>query len=358
MSSASKTPIKPAAASAAKPAKPAPKTVSTGATKPPSTPAPASATPATPQQASGTSAPSQAQLGVPAPSPAPVTKGEGRAKVARHVDAKVAARNSALNAIGGVKVDVFVRVRPRLPMEASDNDIVVCDDETNTITLKEDDRNQAFTFDRVYDQNASQEQLFQDCVVPIVDQVSRGMACAVLTYGQTGAGKTYTMRGDLSPDDPSKFGIIQRSIEYLFRQFQEKMYSNVSMKCTFLEIYNEELEDLFVEKPNANPLAPRRTVRQRLGLVDDAERGTAVTGLSEVEIKDVATIMQLLTEADARCRFAETKMNKLSNRAHRIFTIMLSFRRADTDVKTSFTLVDLAGSEDISRSGWFIELSL
>jgi hypothetical protein len=44
------------------------------------------------------------------------------------------------------------------------------------------------------------------------------------------------MRGDLS-DDPSKYGIIQRSIEQLFRQFQEKMYSNVSMKCTFLEVY-------------------------------------------------------------------------------------------------------------------------
>ena len=56
-----------------------------------------------------------------------------------------------------------------------------------------------------------------------------------------------SQRGDLS-DDPSKFGIIQRSVVYLFRQFQEKMYSNVSMKCTFLEIYNEELEDLFAER--------------------------------------------------------------------------------------------------------------
>ena len=44
------------------------------------------------------------------------------------------------------------------------------------------------------------------------------------------------MRGDLS-DDTSKYGIIQRSIEQLFRQFQEKMYSNVSMKCTFLEVF-------------------------------------------------------------------------------------------------------------------------
>jgi hypothetical protein len=91
--------------------------------------------------------------------------------------------------------------------------------------------------------------------------------------------------------------------------------------------------------------------RQRLALVDDGDKGCICTGLTELEITDLPTVMKALHEADARCRFAETKLNKLSNRAHRIFTILLSFRRAEIDVKTKFTLVDLAGSEDISRSG-------
>ena len=83
-----------------------------------------------------------------------------------------------MNVIGGVKVDVFVRVRPRLEMEATDAQCVVVDHESNSITLKADSREQAFTFDRVYDTKASQEELFKEAVVPIVDQVSRGMACA------------------------------------------------------------------------------------------------------------------------------------------------------------------------------------
>ena len=86
-----------------------------------------------------------------------------------------------------------------------------------------------------------------------------------------------------------------------------------------------------------------------VSLLVAAER--ASTGLTELEINDLPSVMKALHEADARCRFAETKLNKLSNRAHRIFTILLSFRRAEIDVKTKFTLVDLAGSEDISRSG-------
>jgi hypothetical protein len=73
--------------------------------------------------------------------------------------------------------------------------------------------------------------------------------------------------------------------------------------------------------------------------------------LTEIEIQDAAGIGPVLAEAEARCHYTETRLNKMSNRAHRIFTFMVQFRRAELDVKTSFTFVDLAGSEDIARSG-------
>lgn len=62
-------------------------------------------------------------------------------------------------------------------------------------------------------------------------------------------------------------------------------------------------------------------------------------------------VMKLLAEAEARCRFSETKMNKMSNRAHRIFTLIVNFKRYDNPVLATLTFVDLAGSEDISKSG-------
>jgi kinesin family protein 11 len=144
------------------------------------------------------------------------------------------------------------------------------------------------------------------------------------------------------------------------------------MKCTFLEIYNEELEDLLLERNKQELSAPRKIAPAKprlcmkyntafrrvppeffghLGLVDDAERGSVCQGLTEVEITDSASILRVLADAEARCRYAETKLNKLSNRAHRIFTLLISFRRSEMDIKTSFTLADLAGSEDIARSG-------
>jgi hypothetical protein len=51
--------------------------------------------------------------------------------------------------------------------------------------------------------------------------------------------------------------------------------------------------------------------------------------------------MQLLNEAEAKCRYSETKMNKMSNRAHRIFTLIVSFKRYDTPVTSTLTFVDL-----------------
>eukprot|EP00042_Codosiga_hollandica_P044395 m.436557 g.436557 ORF g.436557 m.436557 type:complete len:1199 (-) comp56774_c0_seq1:270-3866(-) len=283
--------------------------------------------------------------------PGAVAQG-AKADTRKNVDAKVAARNSALNAIGGVKVDVFVRVRPFLPMESGNRACVNIEDESTISCTDAMDRLNSFAFDRIYGMEASQQDLFQDAVAPVVEQVSRGMACAIFAYGQTGAGKTYTMQGDRL-GDPAHAGIVQRSIDMLFQLFHEKRYTHVNLKCTFLEIYNEELEDLLAERGPRDLSAPRRPnlSKPRLQLVDDNDRGTICQGLTEVEISDSATLLKVLTEAEARCHYTETKLNKMSNRAHRVFTILVQFRRAELDVKTSLTLVDLAGSEDIARSG-------
>ncbi|EDQ92028.1 uncharacterized protein MONBRDRAFT_1544, partial [Monosiga brevicollis MX1] len=194
-----------------------------------------------------------------------------------------------------------------------------------------------YTYDKVYGPDIDQEQVYNDAVAPIVEQVCSGLSCCIFAYGQTGAGKTYTMRGDLS-GDPSKHGIIQRSLVHLFNRLNEHDYSNVEVKSSFLEIYNEELEDLSGSA-------------QRLTLVDHDSRGCVCDGLVEVPVEGLEQVMNLLEKAEERCKYSETKMNKWSNRAHRIFTLVVSFLRYDKPVTATLTFVDLAGSEDISKSG-------
>ena len=124
------------------------------------------------------------------PSSGDIDRGTGRAKVSRYVDPKVAARNSALNAMGGVKVDVFVRVRPKGPVDGDDPVLVSVDKENMKITLEDPAGHPAqYGYDKVYGMDASQEELYEDCVSPIIEQVCRGLSCAIFAYGQTGAGK-------------------------------------------------------------------------------------------------------------------------------------------------------------------------
>eukprot|EP00729_Bicosta_minor_P009835 gene9835-29974_t len=171
--------------------------------------------------------------------------GEGKKKVPKHVDAKVKARQAALNMSGGVKVDVFVRVRPRLEMEATDALSVAVDTTESTIDLtSEEGQTTQFKYDKVY-------------------EVTNGVSCAIFAYGQTGSGKTHTMRGDMTNE--MNHGVIQRSIEALFRRLKEKDYTDIKLKVSFLEIYNEELEDLFSPLSHIREADAKGGLKQRTG---------------------------------------------------------------------------------------------
>lgn len=197
-----------------------------------------------------------------------VTPDRSAVKSSKHVDPKVAARNAALNSMGGVKVDVFVRVRPPNEREQNDTLNVVVSKETQEIILKDpNDHEQKYKYDKVYGPDTSQLQIYEDAVAPIIEQVARGMSCAIFAYGQTGSGKTYTMRGphEQGVEDP---GVIQRAIGALFERLPEQDYTDIAVSVSFLEIYNEELLDM---------LNPNTT--QKLMLVDSDNRGTVCHGM-------------------------------------------------------------------------------
>ena len=178
-----------------------------------------------------------------------------------------------------------------------------------------------------------------------------GYNCTIFAYGQTGTGKTYTMSGDMSDAlglISDSAGIVPRVLHSLFRKL-EADDGESSVKCSFIELYNEELRDLLSLDDST-----------KLKIYDDAQKkghsATLVQGMEEAYIKSAADGIKLLQDGSHKRQVAATKCNDLSSRSHTVFTVTAYVKRS-TETGEDFVsagklnLVDLAGSENIQRSG-------
>ena len=274
-----------------------------------------------------------------------------------------------------------------------------------------------YTFDRVFDDKTTQIQLFDNAVAPVVDEVLRGYSCCIFAYGQTGTGKTHTMEGvrredgtfDSESDDA---GIIPRAVRNVFQHLESKVQQDPSfeyvVKMSFLEIYNEKLDDLlspesstFQEqgvsgpmgfssghgptmntntKPNMNTTSAINTNnrgttnptttslldddekdgnnfigRDRLKIISDDKFGQRVAGLEEITVKSPKECFMHFHKGIAKRATAETKCNAASSRSHCVFTLTITMKELwngqDMLRVGKLNLVDLAGSECVGRSG-------
>jgi kinesin family protein 11 len=240
--------------------------------------------------------------------------------------------------------------RPRSEDEKQNSmpEVVQCDELHKEVHLTQSVNNKQFSrkyhFDKVYDHQTSQERLYETAVAPMVDEVLQGFNCTVFAYGQTGTGKTHTMTGDMS--SPEGSGVIPRAVGHIFRYLHGLSGVNeFTVKCSFLELYNEEITDLLAmgsEPPKV------RILEDRTGVV--------LQGLEEPHVKNASDIFGLLETGNARRKTAETLLNKQSSRSHSVFIVTVSVREVLAEGEEvirvgKLYLVDLAGSENITRSG-------
>lgn len=209
-----------------------------------------------------------------------------------------------------------------------------------------------FTFDHVACETISQEKLFRVAGFPMVDNCMSGYNSCMFAYGQTGSGKTYTMMGDIgemSGKLSEQCGITPRIFEYLFTRIREEEDKRkneklkYSCKCSFLEIYNEQITDL---------LEPSST---NLLLREDLKKGVYVENLTEVSVSSVDDVLRILLQGAANRKMAATHMNTESSRSHSVFTCNIE-SCWEKDLMKHFrfgrlNLVDLAGSERQKSSG-------
>lgn len=180
----------------------------------------------------------------------------------------------------------------------------------------------------------------------------QGYNCTIFAYGQTGTGKTYTMSGDMSDISlgliSETAGIIPRLLHSLFTRIQEAEHES-AVKCSFIELYNEELRDLLSADDKV-----------KLKIYEDSNKSsngvTHVQGMEEMYIKDATEGIRLLRAGSHKRQVAATKCNDLSSRSHTVFTVTTYIKRTaesgeDFVCAGKLNLVDLAGSENIQRSG-------
>ncbi|KAF4371050.1 hypothetical protein G4B88_002979 [Cannabis sativa] len=250
-------------------------------------------------------------------------------------------------------VQVIIRIRPLSSAELSLQGYGKCvrQESAQTITWTGHPESR-FTFDVVADESVTQEKLFKVAGLPMVENCMGGYNSCMFAYGQTGSGKTHTMLGDIEGGTRRhsvNCGMTPRVFEYLFSRIQKEKEARrdekikFNCKCSFLEIYNEQILDLL--DPSSSNLQIR----------EDVKKGIHVENLKEIEVTSARDVIQQLIQGAANRKVAATNMNRASSRSHSVFTCIIESKWESQGVThhrfARLNLVDLAGSERQKSSG-------
>lgn len=201
-----------------------------------------------------------------------------------------------------------------------------------------------FKFDRVFDMESTQKQVYDLAAKPIIDSVLDGFNGTIFAYGQTGSGKSHTMTGPSisNIEDVEMQGIIPRMVRTVFTRIEnasEDIVFNVTV--SMVEIYNERIKDL---------LDPSK---DNLRIHEKAGKGVYLQDVTENYIESEDQVYQIMRHGNDNRAVASTNMNSESSRSHSIFILTVTQNNtADLSCKVGkLYLVDLAGSERISKTG-------
>uniref|UniRef100_A0A8C3G0T8 Kinesin-like protein KIF21A n=1 Tax=Chrysemys picta bellii TaxID=8478 RepID=A0A8C3G0T8_CHRPI len=277
--------------------------------------------------------------------------------------------------IGAVKS----RIRPQLAKEKIEG-CHICTSVTPGEPQVFLGKDKAFTFDYVFNIDSQQEEIYDQCVEKLIEGCFEGYNATVFAYGQTGAGKTYTMGTGFDVNiTEEEQGIISRAVKHLFKCIEEKKQAAIKQElptpefkvnAQFLELYNEEVLDLFDTTRDIDA----KNKKSNIKIHEDSTGGIYTVGVTTRTVNGEAEMIQCLKLGALSRTTASTQMNVQSSRSHAIFTIHVCQTRVcsaiDTDNVTDnkiisessqtnefetltakFHFVDLAGSERLKRTG-------
>uniref|UniRef100_A0A8C2CDF0 Kinesin family member 21A n=1 Tax=Cyprinus carpio TaxID=7962 RepID=A0A8C2CDF0_CYPCA len=273
-------------------------------------------------------------------------------------------------------VRVALRIRPQLAREKIEGCHIctfVTPGEPQVVLGKD----KAFTYDYVFDMDSTQDTIYANCTEKLIEGCFEGYNATIFAYGQTGSGKTYTMGTGFDMAIPDEeLGIIPRAVSHLYKGIEQRRQAaadqgrpvpEFKISAQFLELYNEEVLDLFDTTRDME----MRKQKSHVKIHEDASGSIYTVGLTTRTVSSETEMMQCLKLGALSRTTASTQMNVQSSRSHAIFTIHICQVRVcapdgETDnrlanssseveefetLTAKFHFVDLAGSERLKRTG-------
>ncbi|KAL6267376.1 hypothetical protein P5V15_000451 [Pogonomyrmex californicus] len=261
---------------------------------------------------------------------------------------------------------VGIRIRPLNAKELNDPKVTtVVQGNGQNVIVECESAHHTFMYDHCFVSHddplipghASQEIVFRNMVLPLVQNAFEGYNVCLFAYGQTGSGKSYSLMGtetvqlNTMPFD-EKVGIIPRFCQEIFTQACDNTQVETTVEISYFEIYNEKIHDLLANTNNGSRKAP-------LKVREHPVFGPYVVDLSQHCVQNYKDLQAWLKVGNSQRATAATGMNEKSSRSHSIFSIILTQTRLDNQLdcepldanrRSKINLVDLAGSERLSQT--------
>ncbi|XP_027162679.1 kinesin-like protein KIN-1 [Coffea eugenioides] len=243
------------------------------------------------------------------------------------------------------KIKVCALFRPLNQKERADHGDSICIHrvDSESFIFKDEKEDFNFSFDRVFYPGSPQSDVYDFIALPLVQAAVDGINGAIITYGQTGAGKTYTMEGPSIMDgDEKNKGLLPKVVNGLFEAIALSDETASSMiKLSMVEIYMEKVRDLF------------ELVNDNIQIKENRQQGIFLYGATEINVTNCTEALQSLCNGIANRAVGETQMNMASSRSHCIymFTVQQEITKTRRMKSGKLILVDLAGSEKVEKTG-------
>ncbi|XP_010555136.1 PREDICTED: kinesin-like protein KIN-14E isoform X1 [Tarenaya hassleriana] len=239
------------------------------------------------------------------------------------------------------KIRVYCRIRPLNEKEISERErqLLASADEFTVEHSWKDEKKKQHIYDRVFDENASQDDVFEDTRY-LVQSAVDGYNVCIFAYGQTGSGKTFTIYG--SESNP---GLTPRAMDELFKILKrDNNRFTFSLKAYMVELYQDTLIDL---------LLPKGVKRLKLDIKKDSKGMVFVENVTTIPVSKLEELKDIIERGSERRHVSGTNMNEESSRSHIVLSVVLESIDLQTQstARGKLSFVDLAGSERVKKSG-------
>lgn len=243
---------------------------------------------------------------------------------------------------GDDNIQIYIRLKPSSPKNSLEHLSIT--NHSKTINLVHKNKKLSFTFNKIFNQSATQSEIFNKTINPIFDSFMNGYNSTIICYGQTGSGKTFTMMGDSANQ-----GIIPKVFNKIFNEIENApITSQYTIALSYLEIYNDSINDLLINSHITN-----KDNKNSIIIRESSNNNIYIDGLTKVYVSNLSDVTNLLEVGNSNRKVSETKMNISSSRSHSILKVEISTCNniTNTVYNSTLFLVDLAGSERIDKSG-------